>query len=54
MGCQRSIVKSIVEQGGDYVITLKNNQPSLYARVEELFKQAMKKNKFWLDTYSLF
>ncbi|MEG5136926.1 MULTISPECIES: ISAs1 family transposase [unclassified Microcoleus] len=41
MGCQRSIVKSIVEQGGDYVITLKKNQPSLYARVEELFKQAL-------------
>ncbi|MCC3532594.1 MAG: ISAs1 family transposase, partial [Microcoleus sp. PH2017_21_RUC_O_A] len=42
-GCQRSIVKSIVEQGGDYVITLKKNQPSLYARVEELFKQAIAK-----------
>lgn len=41
MGCQRSIVKSIVEQGGDYVITLKKNQPSLYARVEELFKKAI-------------
>lgn len=41
MGCQKSIVKSIIEQGGDYVITLKKNQPSLYARVEELFKQAL-------------
>ncbi|TAE93897.1 MAG: ISAs1 family transposase, partial [Oscillatoriales cyanobacterium] len=30
------------EQGRDYVITLKKNQPSLYARVEELFKQAIK------------
>jgi hypothetical protein len=34
-------VKSIFEQEGDYVITLKKNQPSLYARVEELFKQAI-------------
>ena len=34
-------MKSIVSQGGDYVITLKKNQPSLYARVEELFKQAI-------------
>jgi len=41
-GCPRSIVKSIVEQEGDYVITLKKNQPSLYARVEELFKQAIR------------
>ena len=30
------------EQEGDYVITLKKNQPSLYARVEELFKQAIR------------
>jgi len=42
LGCPRSIVKSIVEQEGDYVITLKKNQPSLYARVEELFKQAIR------------
>jgi predicted transposase YbfD/YdcC len=42
IGCQKLIVKSIVEQGGDYVITLKKNQPSLYARVEELFKQAIR------------
>lgn len=35
-------MKSIVEQEGDYVITLKKNQPSLYARVEELFKQAIR------------
>jgi len=41
MGCHRSIVKSIVSQGGDYVITLKKNQPSLYGRVKELFKQAI-------------
>ena len=42
LGCQRSIVKSIVERGGDYVITLKKNQLSLYERVEELFKQAIR------------
>lgn len=42
MGCQMSIVKSIVEQEGEYVITLKKNQLSLYARVEELLKQAIR------------
>ncbi|WP_445242369.1 hypothetical protein [Microcoleus sp. S13_C5] len=42
MGCPRSIVKSTVEQEGDYVITLKKKQPCLYARVEELFKQAIR------------
>lgn len=44
MGCQREIVKLIAEQSGDYVITLKKNQGSLYERVEELFKQAIKRN----------
>ena len=33
-GCQRSILKSIVEQEGDYIITFKKNQLSMYARVE--------------------
>lgn len=42
MGCQKEIVKLIAEQSADYVITLKKNQGSLYERVEELFKQAMK------------
>jgi predicted transposase YbfD/YdcC len=46
IGCQRSIVQAIVEQGGDYVITLKKNQPSLYGRVEELFKQAISQGFF--------
>lgn len=41
MGCQKDIVKKIVEKGGDYLITLKKNQNSLYQRVEELFKQAI-------------
>lgn len=42
MGCQRDIVKKIVEKGGDYIITLKKNQNSLYERVEELFKEVIK------------
>jgi predicted transposase YbfD/YdcC len=41
MGCQREVVKLIKERGGDYVITLKKNQSSLYSRVENLFKQAV-------------
>jgi predicted transposase YbfD/YdcC len=42
MGCQREIVKKIVKKEADYVIAVKNNQPSLYERVEQLFKQAIK------------
>jgi predicted transposase YbfD/YdcC len=45
IGCQKEIVKQIVEQGGDYVISLKLNQKSLDERVEELFQSAIK-NQF--------
>jgi predicted transposase YbfD/YdcC len=42
MGCQREIVKKIVEKDADYVIAVKKNQPSLYEQIEKLFKQAIK------------
>ena len=45
MGCQKDIVKQITEQGGDYVISLKLNQKSLYEKVEELFQNAIKVNE---------
>ena len=44
MGCQREIVKQIIEGGGDYIITLKKNQGGLYERVEALFKEALIKD----------
>lgn len=39
MGCQKNIVKEIVEAGADYVLALKNNHPTLCEDV-----------KLWLDT----
>ncbi len=44
MGCQRAIVSQILDQGADYVITVKANQGKLYEQVEALFKQALKKD----------
>ncbi len=41
IGCQKEIVNQIVEQGGDYVISLKKNQNTLYERVDSLFKSAI-------------
>ncbi len=40
MGCQRAIAQTIIDQGGDYVLTLKANQPTLHAAVETYFTQA--------------
>jgi predicted transposase YbfD/YdcC len=43
MGCQKQIVKSIVDKSGEYVIALKKNQGNLYKIVEEIFKEAISK-----------
>ena len=40
MGCQKEIASLIVEQGGNYVIGLKGNQPSLHDEVVNFFDQA--------------
>jgi predicted transposase YbfD/YdcC len=40
MGCQRAIAQQIVETGGDYILALKENQPSLCKEVTEFFADA--------------
>jgi predicted transposase YbfD/YdcC len=37
MGCQVEVARQIIDQGGDYVLSLKENQPSLYGESAELF-----------------
>ncbi len=44
IGCQKKIIKQIINQDGDYVIALKKNQGGLYERVEKLFEQALLNN----------
>lgn len=48
---RKILLKRLAEIGGDYVISLKKNQKSLYQRVEELFKQAIT-NKYKGFTFS--
>jgi predicted transposase YbfD/YdcC len=43
MGCQKEIATAIVEQGGDYVLAVKENQPTLYAEVQAAFDAALEK-----------
>ena len=40
MGCQRAIAKQVKEGGGDYVLTLKRNQPQLEREVRGYFEAA--------------
>jgi predicted transposase YbfD/YdcC len=37
MGCQKKITAAIVAGGGDYVLAVKDNQPTLYADIERVF-----------------
>ena len=37
MNCQRDIAEQIVDQGGDYVLSLKRNQPTLFDDVARYF-----------------
>src|SRR5450756_1508928 len=40
MGTQREIAKQIIDQGGDYVLALKENQGTLYQDVVEMVSHA--------------
>jgi predicted transposase YbfD/YdcC len=37
MGCQKEVAQTIVEHGGDYVLAVKDNQPSLHAEIQAAF-----------------
>lgn len=43
MGCQRAIAAQIVEQGGDYVLALKANQPALHEDAKLLLDEGIAK-----------
>ena len=40
IGCQRELAAQVVEQGGDYLLALKENQAHLHEDVESLFEWA--------------
>lgn len=37
MGCQTKIAQAILDRGGDYLLAVKDNQPSLHGEVQRLF-----------------
>lgn len=44
MGTQKEIAREIVQQGGDYILSLKGNQGNIHQDVEQLFNWASKVN----------
>jgi predicted transposase YbfD/YdcC len=47
MGCQRDIAQKIVEQGADYVLALKGNQPTLEQAVKRFFLTGAQAQAHW-------
>jgi predicted transposase YbfD/YdcC len=41
IGCQKEIAAQIKDQGADYVLALKDNQPKLHEEVQELFTKGL-------------
>ena len=40
MGCQKAIAQKIIDQGGDYILTVKDNQEHLHADIQQALIQA--------------
>lgn len=40
MGCQRAIAERIIKGGGDYILAVKDNQPTLHAEIQAAFAAA--------------
>jgi predicted transposase YbfD/YdcC len=43
MGCQKTIADTIIERGADYILAVKENQPTLHASLQAAFEQAPEK-----------
>jgi hypothetical protein len=41
MGCQKAIAETIVAGGGDYILAVKDHQPTLHAEMQAAFAQAL-------------
>ena len=41
MGCQKEIAKTIIENEADYVLAVKDNQPTLYKEIVESIDDAI-------------
>lgn len=40
MGCQKAIAEKIIDRGGDYILTVKDNQPQLLEDIQQAFVAA--------------
>ena len=51
MGCQKEIAAKIRERGGDYVLAVKQNQPTLYEQVREAIDEGLEQDAEQIDEH---
>ena len=51
MGCQKEIAEQIREREGDYVLAVKQNQPTLYEQVEGAIDEALEQDAEEIDEH---
>lgn len=44
MGCQKNIAEVVIEQEADYLLAVKDNQPTLHQAIPDYFEEANKAN----------
>jgi len=54
MGCQTAIAAQILDQGGDYLLALKNNHKKTYTAITQYFHQQVEHNLPWRDADNFF
>lgn len=52
MGCQKEIAKKIIDRGGHYALTVKDNQPTLLDDVARSMEKAIQEGEDELDQYT--
>jgi predicted transposase YbfD/YdcC len=51
MGCQKEIAAKVRERGGDYVLAVKQNQPTLYEQVREAIDEGLEQDAEQIDEH---
>jgi predicted transposase YbfD/YdcC len=54
MGCQKAIAAQILNQGGDYLLALKNNHKKTYTAITQYFHPQIEHNLPWRDADNFF
>jgi predicted transposase YbfD/YdcC len=49
MGCQKAIARKVLDGGGDYVLSVKDNQPHLLADIQESVNRALDRGREGVD-----